>query len=100
MSILFPLLAVAGLLTIVAALTVVRKSSLATRRKAESIRAVPKDEWEIDVEVIFVPPSSKDWESAIQRQLDAIENRAPDNELVSSTSVDGRIVLFYKRRVK
>ena len=99
MDILFPLLAAGGLLTMVAALTVIRRTSAATQRQLESIRP-PKDEWEIDVEVIHVPPNAGDWESAIQRQLDAIENRAPDNELVSSTSVGGRIVLFYKRRIK
>lgn len=72
------------------------------RASYDTVRAKPRiaekpAEWDIDVEVLHVPPAG-DWETAIQKQLDAIEDRSPDNELTSATSVNGRLVLFYKRR--
>lgn len=93
----FLLLAIAGLVTLVMALTVVKRTSEATIRYVN--RPEPtKPKWDVDVEVVLVPPSG-DWETAIQKQLDAIENRSPDNELVAATSVNGKIILFYKRRI-
>ena len=66
-------------------------------REPKSVPTPKEDEWDVDVEVLFVPPSG-DWEGAIQKQLDAIEDRSPTNELVSATGINGRLVLFYKRR--
>lgn len=59
------------------------------------------DEYDIDVEVIIAPADTQPttaWESAIQKQLDAIEDRDPTNELVSVAAVHNRLLLFYKRR--
>jgi hypothetical protein len=56
------------------------------------------DDWEVDVEVIHAPTGS-DWEAAIQKQLDAIEERDPSSQLVAVTTIGNRMVLFYKRRI-
>ena len=73
------------------------------RASYDTVRAKPRiaekpAEWDIDVEVLHVPPAG-DWETAIQKQLDAIEGRDPNCQLVTSVVVEGKIILFYKRRV-
>ena len=56
------------------------------------------DEWAVDVEVIHAP-AGPDWETTIQKQLDAIEERDPSCQLVAVTTIGTRMVLFYKRRI-
>lgn len=61
--------------------------------------ATPReDEWVVDVEVIHAP-AGNDWETAIQKQLDAIEERDPSCQLVAVTTIGTRMILFYKRRI-
>lgn len=96
----FFFLALAGLVTMVAALLAARDTAKISRRlvvPAAPPAPTPKDEWEIDVEVIHVPAKGS-WEDAIQKQLDAIEGRDPNCQLVTSVVVEGKIILFYKRR--
>lgn len=99
----FGVLAIAGALCVVAAFTLARTTSELTRARAsqQGLRLVAKtddaDEYDVHVETIFVPPSG-DWAASIQKQLDAIEGRDPRAELVSGVTVNGRIVLFYRRK--
>lgn len=66
----------------------------------EPTRTAPvADEWVTDVEVIHAP-TGPDWEAAIQKQLDAVEERDPSSQLVAGLAIGTRIVLFYKRRIK
>lgn len=95
----FFFLALAGLVTMVAALLAARDTAKISRRLTTPAQppVTSKDEWEIDVEVIHVPAKGS-WEDAIQKQLDAIEGRDPNCQLVTSVVVEGKIILFYKRR--
>ena len=89
-------LAIVVAMVLGAIVRIVYETSMASRKP----EPVPpkKVEWDVDVEVLHVPPGNGDWEQAIQKQLDAVEDRSPDNELVSATSVNGRLILFYRRR--
>lgn len=58
--------------------------------------------YDIRVETVIVPPDKPgyDWKASIQTQLDAIEHDDPTMDLVSALTMGGRIVLFYRRRIK
>ena len=64
----------------------------------QSVAPPREDEWVVDVEVIHAP-AGNDWETAIQKQLDAIEERDPSCQLVAVTTIGTRMILFYKRRI-
>lgn len=95
-------------LCIGAMVSAVAHGSLSSERPGPDLKLVesPKlDEqnlYDIRVETVIVPPEKPgyDWKASIQSQLDAIEHDDPTVDLVSAVTVGGRIVLFYRRRIK